>query len=354
MKKSETRIKILFVYRYPSSFVRNDLEILQKYFDVMVVQHQENKKMAFLIDMLRGVQWADITFSWFAGWHAAFGVFFSKVFRKKSIVVVGGYDAAYVPEINYGAFTNIRRLPAKYVLKNADLLLPVSKFTRNELLEKVKPRGDLKIVYNGVDVEKFKPTHEKESNLVVTVAGISHSNLKRKGIETFVRTASLLPNFRFVVIGKFMDDSINYLKSIAPSNVEFTGFVSDDDLIKWYQKAKVVCQLSYYEAFGIAPAEGMASGCIPVVTKERAGLPEVVGNTGFYAPYGDEKATARAIKNALTSAEDIGEKARERIISHFSLKKREERLHDIITGLIEDRSGVNKSPYSLSVIPALL
>jgi len=56
--------------------------------------------------------------------------------------------------------------------------------------------------------------------------------------------------------------------------------------------------------------------------KKRAGLSEFVGNCGFYVPYGDEKATAYAIKKALDVPDELGGKARERIEQHFSLEKR--------------------------------
>jgi glycosyltransferase involved in cell wall biosynthesis len=67
-------------------------------------------------------------------------------------------------------------------------------------------------------------------------------------------------------------------------------------------------------------AEAMLCKCVPVVT-ERGALPEVVGDTGFYIPYGDEEATAQGIREALRS--DNGERARKRIENNFSLKKRE-------------------------------
>ena len=93
-----------------------------------------------------------------------------------------------------------------------------------------------------------------------------------------------------------------------------------------------------YESFGIAPAESMLCGCIPVVTNNAA-LPEVVGDTGFYSPYVNEKATAEVIKEALKS--DKGKEARERIENMFPLEKREERLVEIIRGLM----GVEKWKY---------
>ena len=152
---------------------------------------------------------------------------------------------------------------------------------------------------------------------------------QRKGIETFVKSAKYIPKEKLVVVGKFSDDSIDHLKSIAPPNVKFTGFVSDDELINLYQKAKVVCQLSYYEAFGLSPAEGMACNCIPVVTKQ-GGLIEVAGDAGFFALYGNEKETANAIENALNSPKKSSEKARDRILKLFNKEHREKKLIEII------------------------
>jgi glycosyltransferase involved in cell wall biosynthesis len=173
---------------------------------------------------------------------------------------------------------------------------------------------------------------------VITVGGINKDTVKRKGMESFVKSARYLPHLRFVVVGCWLDGSIEYLKSIAPQNVEFTGFVSDDELMDWYQKAKVYCQLSLYESFGMALAESMCCECVPVVINNAA-LPEVVGDTGFYVPYGDPKATAEAIKEALKSGK--GRAARERIKNMFPIAKREKRLIEIIIGLM----GVEKWKY---------
>ncbi len=327
------KTKLLFIGNRKQSFVETDYKCLQKEFDVRPISLSSISFPIFLFKTFFLVKWSDVVFCWFASWDSFFPVLFGRLFRKKSIVVAGGYDCANEPKIGYGAFTNLKeKIPAKFVLKNADVVLPVSKFTKNEVLEKVTPK-QLKLVYNGVNIKKFKPSGEKEGNLVITVGGIKWSNLKRKGIETFVKSAKYIPEARFVVIGKFIDGSIEHLKSIAPPNVKFTGFVSDKDLLKWYQKAKVICQLSYYEAFGLTPAEGMACGCIPVVTKERSGMPEFVGNAGFYTVYGDEEKTAEAIKKALNAPEELRGKARKRIVD-FPIEARAMSIYKIINVLM--------------------
>jgi glycosyltransferase involved in cell wall biosynthesis len=113
--------------------------------------------------------------------------------------------------------------------------------------------------------------------------------------------------------------------------VSFTGFVEDEELIRWYQRAKVYVQLSLYESFGMSLAEAMLCECVPVVT-DRGALPEVVGDTGFFVPYGDEKATAEGIRAALRS--DKGPVARKRVEEAFPIKKREAALIESIEGLV--------------------
>ena len=109
------------------------------------------------------------------------------------------------------------------------------------------------------------------------------------------------------------------------------GFLPHDSLIEYYQKAKVYCQLSYRESFGVSLAEAMLCGCVPVVTS-KAALPEVVGDTGYYVPYGDPKATSEAITKALNLTREMG--GSERIKGLFTLEQRKERLIDIIKGVL--------------------
>ncbi len=329
MKKT----KIAFVYYSHSTFVENDYEILSKHF---VISRVEYKKIWDAFKIMMAVLKSDISFSWFADGWAFFAVLFSKLFGKKSIVVVGGYDVACEPEINYGLCTKnkLRQWMSKFALNNADILLPVSNSTKTECFKYLTHPRDLSVLYHGIDTEKFKPSGEKENNLVIMVGGVNWSNLKRKGIETFVKSATLILDAHFVVIGKFIDDSINYLRSIATSNVEFTDFISDDELLKYYQKAKVYVQPSLHEGFGCSVAEAMLCECIPVVS-EKGALPEVVGENGFYAPYGDEKATADAIKEALKS--DTGKEARERVKKMYPIEKRESEMIKLIGEVIKTK-----------------
>jgi glycosyltransferase involved in cell wall biosynthesis len=250
------KIKILFVRPSKSSFIQRDLELLEEHFNVKVVDsiiRRKNLSGTFrtLCKMLAGILWADVTFSWFASYHAYCAVRLSMIFRKKSIVVVGGYEVAKVPEIGYGLMLNPKSARmVKYVLDNANKILAVSEFNKKEIL-KYTDSKNVELVYNGVDCNTFMGKDGKE-DLVITIGYVNGSTLKKKGLEFFVKSAKYLPNMEFVLVGKHVDDSIDYLESIATPNVKFTGFVSNDELLKYCQRARVYVQISAHESFGVS------------------------------------------------------------------------------------------------------
>jgi len=318
--------QIAFIFYPRSSFVKQDYESLSKDFYVEKIEYNSAKDAA---RMIKPIWRSNIMFSWFASGHSFAAVMLCKILRKRSVVVAGGYDVAFEPEINYGQYTlsKHKRTYADFVLKNADIILAVSEFTQAEVLARAKPKK-IMVIYNGVNVDKFKPKGEKE-NLVITVASGSGNVIKLKGLNAFLGAASQLPNVEFLVLG-LSEEEIIELESESGENVELCGYVSHDELVGFYQRARVYCQLSYRESFGVALAEAMACGCVPVVT-DRGALPEVVGDTGFYAPYGDETATSEGIKKALTS--DKGAMARKRIEDKFSMSKRERELKGLVKSL---------------------
>jgi glycosyltransferase involved in cell wall biosynthesis len=159
---------------------------------------------------------------------------------------------------------------------------------------------------------------------VLTVGIVNESNLVRKGLTTFVEAARLLPEIPFVLVGPWEEHAVGRLRARAPANLEITGWLPDDELRARMAAAGVYVQASLHEAFGVAVAEAMLSGCVPVVTP-RGSLPEIVGDTGFYVPVADPAAAAHAIRAALASP-DNGALARARILARFPPALRRERL----------------------------
>jgi len=330
------KIKVLFIRWNKSPFVQNDLFILNKHFDVRIIDFYANKKKIFnnfrsFLKLFGAVIWADLTFTWFANFHALLVVILSKIFGKKSVIVVGGYEVANIPELKYGYMQKpLFSHMVKHILENANIILAVSEFNRKEILKCIKKQKNVKLIYHGVDCKKFIHNVEKE-NMVVSIGRFTKNRYKLKGMKTFIQVASKMPNLQFIVIGPFDKDLFKKFEDVR-LNVKFTGEISHNDVISWLKKAKIYCQLSYRESFGMGIAESMLCGCIPIVT-QRGAIPEVVGDTGFYVPYGDVNATKNAIQKALKTGN--GKDGRKRIEKKFSIDEREKKLVEVIRKIVD-------------------
>ena len=88
-------------------------------------------------------------------------------------------------------------------------------------------------------------------------------------------------------------------------NVEFTGWLSDEDLHAIYRRASVYVQASRHEGFGLAVAEAMLAGCVPVVMNVTA-MPEVVGDAGVLIDSQDPEDVAAGVRRALELGPEAG------------------------------------------------
>jgi glycosyltransferase involved in cell wall biosynthesis len=322
---------ILVYYGYFSSFIQKDLDMLSRHYEVEVVSLSSLGDAVKLVGAMTGCRMALI---WFAGGHAAATVLLSKLLRKKTIIVVGGFDVACIPEINYGRFAQGRTksILTKFALEYADRVLVVDPSLKDDAINNARISGhNIDYLPSGFSDTEFYPKKEKESLALTVAMGERWDRALIKGLDVFVESAKHLPEVGFKVVG-IAGDALSRLKEIAPDNVEFTGFVSHDDLLESYQRARVFCQLSMREGLPNALCEAMLCECIPVGT-DRNGIPRAIGDTGFLVPYGDPKAAAEAIKKALADRSNRGKKARERIIELFPEKRREDGLIKTINEL---------------------
>lgn len=343
---NKKRVVFLYPGSSPQPWARRDLQILQNHFEVLVslgllpALFKGGKWQAFLayrcgmslllhhLRLFNEIRKADLTFAWFADRRAIFSILASRLLRKRSIAIVGGYDIDNAPEINYGNIRHpLSRCLVSFGLRRADLVLPFSEYAAEKVRGLTRNQANIRVANLACDTDRFKPAGPKE-NIVITAGLVDKGNVIRKGFKTFVAAARHLPQVKFYLIGRQWGEAIDELRAIATPNVEFPGFLSDDDLGSMYQKAKVFCLLSYLEGEGGGGVlgEAMASGCIPVVSTQATALRETVGDCGFYVPYGDPKATAEAIKKALGAPAESEEKARKRIEELYSMGKRETEL----------------------------
>jgi|SRR5438034_1966598 len=317
--------RVLFLYPVDTTFVRSDFELLRRVANVTAYHFRGPRDYPSLLARLLS---ADTVYCWFALGFAAFAVVVARLLGRRALVVAGGWDVVAMPEIGYGRLVSLRgRLVARIAFCFANEILAFSDWSAAQI-RRLSPRARIRRVYLSVDAEAFLPAHKER--MVVCVANVTRENVARKGLRTFVDAAVHLSDVQFFLVGQWCDDSASELRANAPQNVTLTGRLPDRDLKGLLGRAKVYCQPSYTEGFGVAIIEAMASGCIPVVTSAGA-IPEVVGETGIFVDYGNPWELAGAIQLALSL--DGGDAARTRVVQMFSQARRLTELHNALTGL---------------------
>jgi glycosyltransferase involved in cell wall biosynthesis len=319
--------KILLVSAIDAPFVQDDVELLQKHFRL---QKQIGHGFFAILKIFIHILTCDVVFCWFASVYAFVSVFLSKMFGIKSIVVVGGVDAAKDKELGYGIWLNPWKAKlVRYVFKNASKILVVDPSLKESAVQLAHYEGkNIQYVATGYDANFWKPLGEKEP-IVLTVAVVNDERTFRiKGIDLLLDVANKLPDVTFLLIGV---NSNLVLKKRPPLNMKFIDKLPRKELLYYYQRAKVYCQPSRREGLPNALCEAMLCGCIPVAT-DVGGNPTAVGDTGILIQASNSEILTEAIKQALSMDENMGIRARARIVSLFPREKRETEIVRIIEG----------------------
>ena len=196
-------------------------------------------------------------------------------------------------------------LPAKVkdIINQVDKIIAVSNFSREAAIKEGFSANKIEVVYNGVDIDKFK-SHEEKRNLLrkkynipqdaFTMIIVSRiKNLRNKGHQHLLNVLSeyeVSKNWHLVVIGK--GKGLGSLKQkIKEYNlqdrVHLLGHKTDVE--NYEDMADVVVLPSYFETFGLVLAEGMAMEK-PAVAFKVGGVPEVIedNKTGFVVDYDND------------------------------------------------------------------
>jgi glycosyltransferase involved in cell wall biosynthesis len=326
--------RVTYFYREMTEFIRIDFELLRERHELTAVECRSRWPQP--LRLLRLVRSSDVVMSWFASWHSFFPALACRLLGKPMIVTVGGYDTALAADSGYGsARTGFKRFVTLATMRLATRVIVVSEFSRREAVGLgIDPAKLVHRPHGLLDPACYADPGCGREDLAITIGGVNHSNLTRKGLEPFVRTAARLPQLGFVVVGPWTDGAIDRLRTIATPNVAFTGRVSHEDKVAWLWRARVMVQPSLHEAFGLSMVEGMLCGAVPVVSRAGA-LPEVVGDAGVVVASQDPDEIAAGIRRALELGGGGSGKARERVLEHFTIDQRRALLH----GLIEQARG---------------
>jgi phosphatidyl-myo-inositol dimannoside synthase len=232
------------------------------------------------------------------------------------------------------------------VFAAASRIYCVSKCTAEKTLLLFPDQPDLaqkiSIIYNGVDPKTFSPAPADMQlvdryglagqKVILTLARL----VERKGQDVMLRALPLIskhiPDIRYVICGKGpYEAGLRQLASElgVESQVVFTGFVGNEDRLKFYNlcdlyamPSREIPEKGDVEGFGITYLE--ANACAkPVLGGKSGGVADAVidGVTGLLVDPTDPAAVADAVIRLLADpalAAKMGQQGRQRVIDSFS------------------------------------
>ncbi len=341
---------LLFSYLSPSSFVRDDMELLGDDFDVRPFHFDatQARSVAGLVRLWKGqLDWlrrelpgASVVLGWFADHHMALPVTMARRAGVPTAVVLSGTDVNVVPSLGYGALLSRWRAPlVRYVVRHASLLLPVTPSLvehRNTFAEwpRVLRNGvrahvpnlqtPIQVVPPGLDASRWEAGADVRAPSVIAAALCGNERtLRLKGLDVLVDVARLLPGLPFRVVG-IAPDLVRELPTLP--NVTWEPAMGREALGQAFREASVILHPSRSEGgLPLVVAEAMLCGCIPVGSPV-GGLPQLIPGIGELVERPAPAEIAGAVVRALAYADERRSQARARVADGYRFSARKERL----------------------------
>ncbi len=265
----------------------------------------------FLERFLRAHPDAKILCSNWYPWGLAVWLSPSRI-RGKVTYYLSAHGAEFLEK--NGSF--LKRWLRRQVLKRAEGIFSVSRFTATKVQALLHKEGKIKIIPNGVNTEKFFPipqTITRNLPLLFTVCRLEPN----KGVDTALKALAILAkknrSFEYWIAGAGAD--LGRLEKMRDElglsqQVRFLGVVSEAKLRELYSLCDIFLLLSReeegrVEGFGLVFLEAAACGKTAVATNV-GGIPDAVidGKTGLLVPPDNPEKSAEAIEYLLDHVEE--------------------------------------------------
>ena len=187
-------------------------------------------------------------------------------------------------------------------------------------------RRDFTTIYPGTRINEY-PITEMPDDYYLVVARF----VRYKRVDLAIEACNQLKK-KLVVIGSSGEEE-ERLKKLAGDTVEFLGRVSDEEMERYYSRAKAFL-FPGIEDYGITPVEAMSAG-VPVLAFGKGGALETVqdGKTGLY--FHDQ--TVSGLVHCIEEFERNGVAYSRQQIHDYSLNFSDEIFKGNFTNFLKDK-----------------
>ncbi len=265
-----------------------------------------------------------------------------KRYKKPLVVTLHGED------ITKHSKKILSKQLTEFTLKNADAIIPVSKFLESEIKNLGIKNKKFFVIPMGANAGRFRPKNSRDMRKRLKlplnkkiILFVGHL-VERKGVIYLIRAMKDIikkeSGALCIIIGKGIEE--NKLKDAASelgleSHINFLGQKTNEEVAPYMNACDILALPSLNEGLPVVLCEALASGK-PVVATAVAGTPELVTkDVGFLVKPGSHEELAEKIILALNkrwSLKKILERAK-----LFSAKYCAERVARVYRGLLKNR-----------------
>ncbi|MEW5693772.1 MAG: glycosyltransferase family 1 protein [Candidatus Hydrogenedentota bacterium] len=222
----------------------------------------------------------------------------------------------------------------KFYSRQMNKIVTDSNYSKQDIINYLKV-DEKKVKVISIPLDKIflidsAPGREQQTRDIFLFVG---NILKHKNIEFLLKVYSKLETsirkrYKLILAGKINDyykkrlERLGYSFGLGKEEFEFSGFVSEEELVNLYRRAKIFLFPSLLEGFGVPVVEAQAMG-VPVIASDRTSIPEVACNAAVLLnPYNVDEWVETILK--LLNNENFRDELIKRgksNVSRFSLDK---------------------------------
>ncbi|KKU87217.1 MAG: Glycosyltransferase [Candidatus Gottesmanbacteria bacterium GW2011_GWA2_47_9] len=243
--------------------------------------------------------------------------------------------------------------PIPYIKRRVWFVYPLFKkiFTRADIIQAISTyladwaknmgyRGQVEVIPNGVDVEKFRPTANNNQPTTNTVLITTSRLAEKNAVGDIIKALKFLPNdviLKIIGTGP-LEFELKELARITGqgSRVKFLGHIPHYDISKYLHEADIFVRPSLSEGMGNSFIEAMAAG-LPVIATPVGGIPDFLqdGKTGLFCEVNNPKSIADKVMEYINNpelttriVENANKMVRERYDWNLVAREMKERVFD--------------------------
>ncbi|WP_078412233.1 glycosyltransferase family 4 protein [Priestia abyssalis] len=339
------------IYLFLNEYSYNEFQLNNKYVKKILMNLKENR-ISIDTQFHNWISKLNIRL-----WFCPLFTLMPKNVNIPSVVLIPDIQHEFFPQFFSPEDLQWRKSNIRHAAKAAAVILTISNFSRNTIIEKYKIREDKVVAIYGDAPKEFRSNNTETVKAEVIKKyhlpreyGLYPANTwPHKNHLNLLKTLVMLRDqynvkINLVFTGYKQAHTKNYeeiqrflLEKGVSSQVKFLGYVQQEEMPYLYLNSKFLVYPSLFEGFGIPLVEAMRTNT-PIICSNAASIPEVVGDSALIFNPHDPKDIAIKMLEVLKpeTSQTLITKGKEQA-KKFSWKKSAKETLEVFRQLIENK-----------------